>query len=155
MRIDFKDDLLAGLAKLHEHRAEAEEALADGRLQLWEEDTLLSDRWEAISLKSVVHVVLLFGEEFLTRDLSLIIKPGPDYMYNTRTAERVEVPDRFHEEPAEGEAYWLEGRGRGDISSKSTWGGRRREKQLLASGLLHKTRESAEIARKARFDYEY
>jgi hypothetical protein len=150
MRINFKDDLLAGLAKLHEHRAKAEEALADGRLQLWEGDKLLINHWRASSLKSVVHHVLLFGEEFLTRDLSLIIKPGPDYMYNTRTAERVEVPDRFHEEPAEGEAFYLEDRGRGDIIIKFRWGGRNKEKAWLAAGLLHKTKKSAEISLKAR-----
>jgi hypothetical protein len=153
MRIDFKDDLLAELAKLHEYREEFEQALADGRLLFWNGGELLINHWRAGSLTIVVREIVSSQMNGF-QNMSLIVKPKPDYMYNTRTAERVEVPDRFHEEPEEGEAYWLEGRGRGDISRKSTWGGKRQEKALLASGLLHKTRESAEIARKARFDHE-
>jgi hypothetical protein len=151
MRIDFKDDLLAGLAKLHEHRSEFEEALEDGRLQLWNGDEVLINHWRASSLTIIVREVVA-SQTSGFRNMSLIIKPKPDYMYNTRTAERVEVPDRFHEEPEVDEKYYLELVHR--LENKDircyTWDGLPIDKLWFNSGLLHKTRESAEIARKAR-----
>jgi hypothetical protein len=149
MRIDFKDDLLAELAKLHEYREKFEQALADGRLLFWNGRELLINHWRAGSLTLVVREIVSSQMNGF-QNMSLIIKPKPDYMYNTRTAERVEVPDRFHEEPAEGEAFYLEDRGHGDIIIKFRWGGRNKEKAWLAAGLLHKTKKSAEISLKAR-----
>jgi hypothetical protein len=148
MRIDFKDDWLAVLAKLHEHRSEFEDALADGRLQLRNGGELLRDEWPSISLRVVLQEVV--GSQMNGfRNMSLIIKPKSDYMHNTRTGERVEVPDRFQEEPKAGEKYYLETLS-ANIGNAYNWGNLTMEKTLFKHGLIHKTRKSAEIARKAR-----
>jgi hypothetical protein len=147
MRIDFEDDLLAGLAKLHEHRGEFEKAFKDGILQRIVSGDHYIYKNNIFTFDEVVDQLIDILVD--DREVSLIIKQNPDYMYNTRTSERVEIPDRLHEEPEVGYEYYIEAIDGSEVIP-CMWDGSNADKRWFNNGLIHKTKESAEIARKAR-----